>query len=160
VSTSSKPEGHRTTAGQSRKAAGTKTFTDLLSSLLLRRPAKQPDEDLDDLRQGTTLFVSVFSRRGRRFKQGRLALQLGASDPAIWHPYRPFRGYGPGIPLSQPYDVQTVGPVTGPGSWAVERELFQLITLHAADQLWELAVPTVDIELVCMAMRRADHRTD
>lgn len=160
MSTSSKPENHRTTAGQARNAAGTKTFTDLLSSSLLRRPAEQPDEDLDGLRRGTTLFVSAFSRRGRRFKQGRLLLQSGAPDPAVWHPYRPFRGHGPGIPLSQPYDVRTVGPVTGPGSWVVKRELFQLITLRAADQLWELAVPTVDVELVRMVVSATSHRSD
>lgn len=160
VSTSSKPENHRTTAGQARNASGTKAFTDLLSSLIRRRPAKQPDEDLDDLRQGTTLFVSAFSRRGRRFKQGRLVLQSGAPDPAVWHPYRPFHGHGPGILLSQPYDLRTVGPVTGPGSWVVKRELFQLITLRAADQLWEFAVPTVDVELVRIAVSTASNRSD
>ncbi|MFI6978994.1 hypothetical protein ACIBSV_10395 [Embleya sp. NPDC050154] len=50
--------------------------------------------------------------------------------------------------------------MTGPGSRSIKRGLFHLLTTRADDQLWELAVPTVDIDLVRTALDAANHRAD
>jgi hypothetical protein len=138
-----------------RNAAGTRDLKDVFGSSVLRRPDRRPEADLDDLLLGRPLFVSAFRRRGRRFKQGRLVLELTAPEPVIWRPYRPFRSYGARTSLAQPYSIQSVGPVTGPGGWAIKRDLFRMITVLGASDLWELAVPTIDVELVRTALETA-----
>ncbi|CAM5616627.1 hypothetical protein [Streptomyces narbonensis] len=45
------------------------------------------------------------------------------------------------------------GPVAGPGSRAVDKDLFRLLSLQAADRYWELAVPAADVALVRVALR-------
>lgn len=97
---------------------------------------------------GATLFVSAFVRRTERFEQGRLVLQVSAREPVVWQPYRLFRAYGPAVSLRPPYEVQSVGPVTGPGAWKIKTGLFRAIALYANGEARDLAVPTIDVPLV------------
>ncbi|GGS72841.1 hypothetical protein GCM10010222_12080 [Streptomyces tanashiensis] len=48
------------------------------------------------------------------------------------------------------------GPVVGPGSGVVNKGLFRLLSLQAADRYWELAVPAADVALVRAALRGDD----
>ncbi|MFD8012244.1 hypothetical protein, partial [Streptomyces sp. NPDC059762] len=59
---------------------------------------------------------------------------------------------GGAVALTAPYHAQGVGPVTGPGSLAVDGAVFRLLSVAAADRYWELAVPAVDVPLVRAAL--------
>lgn len=136
------------TAGQARRAAGTVHFADNMRLFFTDRPARLPARDLIDLRHGATLYVSAWAHSGRRFRPGRLVLNLDAPQPVTWQRHRLFRGYGRDTALPEPHVVGKAGPVSGPGSWNVTSHLRRLITVRAGDQLWDLAVPTVDLRLL------------
>ncbi|NML52757.1 hypothetical protein HHL19_16880 [Streptomyces sp. R302] len=96
--------------------------------------------------------MSAFVRDGRRFRQGSLVLDPGAGSPVVWRPYRFPGRRGGAVALTGPFHVHGVGPVTGPGSLAVDRGVFRLLSVDAADRYWELAVPAVDVPLVRAAL--------
>ncbi|MFC9735471.1 hypothetical protein ACFWEO_28165 [Streptomyces roseolus] len=145
--------------GTIRRAAGTVTFLDLLRSpgrLLDRvtgRGGARAEADVAALRAGEGREVSAFVRDGRRFRQGSLVLDPGARSPVVWRPYRFPGRRGPAVALTGPLRVRGEGPVDGPGSPAVDRGAFRLLTVEAADRSWELAVPAVDLPLVRAALR-------
>jgi hypothetical protein len=141
-----------TPAGQARRAAGTTNVRDGARLFLTDRTPRQPADDLVDLEHGAILFVSAPIRRGRRFKPGRLVLQRAAPDPLEWQPYRLFRGYGTGTVLPRPYVITKVGPVSGPGSRWTTAHLFELVTMQAAGEVREFAVPRIDVDLVRAAL--------
>jgi hypothetical protein len=146
------PASLRSTPGKARRAAGSVTFGDVVGALVFRRPARQPTTDTRDLQAGTTLEVSAFARRGERFRQGVLVLDLSAPETVVWRAHRLFSKRGSTIPLSRPFDVESVIPVSGAGSWRIKRLLFRMIVLRADGELWQLAVPTIDVELVRFAL--------
>ncbi|MEV4937607.1 hypothetical protein [Streptomyces zaomyceticus] len=142
-----------------RRAAGTLTFTDLL-----RHPGRlieqftevarpRAEADVAALNAGEAREVSAFARDGRRFRQGSLILDPAAASPVVWQPFRVLGGTGEGIALIAPFHVHGAGPVAGPGSEAVDKGLFRLLSLQAADRHWELAVPSADVALVRAALR-------
>ncbi|MDX2295638.1 MULTISPECIES: hypothetical protein [Streptomyces] len=104
------------------------------------------------LRRGEGRAVSAFVRDGRRFRQGSLVLDPGAESPVVWRPYRFPGRNGRAIALTGPFHVYGVGPVTGPGSLAVDRGAFRLVSVETTDRPWELAVPAVDVPLVRAAL--------
>ncbi|WP_380279091.1 hypothetical protein [Kitasatospora purpeofusca] len=147
--------------GRVRRAAGTQTFTDLL-----RHPGRlaaqftgsaggRAEADVRALHAGEAREVTAFLRDGERFRQGSLVLDPVAAPPVVWRPFRVFGRAGEGVALVAPFHVHGVGPVTGPGSRAIDRRMFRLLSLRAADRPWELAVPVVDVPLVRAALARA-----
>ncbi|MCT4351757.1 hypothetical protein M5362_01240 [Streptomyces sp. Je 1-79] len=142
-----------------RRATGTLTFTDLL-----RHPGRlieqftqaarpRAEADVAALAAGEAREVSAFARDGRRFRPGSLILDPAAGSPVVWQPFRVLGGTGEGVALNAPFHVHGAGPVAGPGSGAVDKALFRLLSLQAADRYWELAVPTADVALVRAALR-------
>ncbi|WP_418955224.1 hypothetical protein [Streptomyces tritici] len=146
-----------------RRAAGSQSFTDLI-----RHPSRLVEQLVGDARQraeadlvawnaGEAREVSAFVRDGRRFRQGSLILDPAATSPVVWRPFRVLGGgSGGGVALVAPFHVHGTGPVTGPGSGAVARGMFRLVSLQAADRDWELAVPAADVTLVRAALRAGD----
>ncbi|MGW5776521.1 hypothetical protein [Streptomyces sp. NPDC003863] len=142
-----------------RRAAGTPAFTDLL-----RHPARLIEQFTGDARHraksdvvafnaGEAREVSAFVRDGHRFRQGSLILDPAAASTVVWRRFRVLGSSGEGVALIAPFHVHGAGPVAGPGSEAVDKRLFRLMSLQAADRYWELAVPTADVDLVRAALR-------
>ncbi|MER5313023.1 hypothetical protein ABT034_35260, partial [Streptomyces sp. NPDC002773] len=142
-----------------RRAAGTLTFTDLL-----RHPGRLIEQFIGDarpraeadvvaLKAGEAREVSAFVRDGHRFRQGSLILDPAAALPVVWRPFRVLGGSGEGVVLVAPFHVHGAGPVAGLGSEVVDKRMFRLLSLQAADRYWELAVPAADLALVRAALR-------
>jgi hypothetical protein len=146
------------TIGRARRAAGTVVFADFFGRHVLRRSAKRPADDLRDLQAGVAIYVSAFPLRAGRFRTGGLVLDLSAPEPVVWREHRPFRSRGPAIPLPVPFDVEAVGPVLGPSSWQINAHLFRMIILYAGGERWAIAVPTIDVDLVRLALAAANGR--
>jgi len=134
------------------------TFTDLL-----RHPGRLIDQltgdagpraeaDVVALNAGEAREVSAFARDGHRFRQGSLILDPAAASPAVWRPFRVLGRSGEGVALVAPFHVHGAGPVAGPGSQAIDKGLFRLLSLQAADRYWELAIPAADVALVRAAL--------
>ncbi|MFI8321781.1 hypothetical protein [Streptomyces sp. NPDC085529] len=69
-----------------------------------------------------------------------------------WRAYRFPGRNGRAIALTGPFHVDGAGPVAGPGSLAVDRGAFRLLSVETTDRPWELAVPAVDVPLVRAAL--------
>lgn len=104
------------------------------------------------LNAGEAREVSAFVRDGQRFRQGSLILNPAAASPVVWRPFRVLGRSGEGVALVGPFHVHGAGPVAGPGSQAVDKGMFRLLSLQAADRYWELAVPAADVALVRAAL--------
>ncbi|MFB7544587.1 hypothetical protein ACWGET_06445 [Streptomyces zaomyceticus] len=111
------------------------------------------EADVAALDAGEAREVSAFARDGHRFRQGSLILDPAAASPVVWKAFRVHGGTGVGIPLIAPFHVHGAGPVAGAGSGGVDKGLFRLLSVQAADRYWELAVPTADVALVRAALR-------
>ncbi|MCX5231262.1 hypothetical protein ABZY16_15880 [Streptomyces sp. NPDC006553] len=131
---------------------------------LLRHPSRlveqftgnardRAEADVVALNAGGAREVSAFIRDGRRFRQGSLILDPAASPSAVWRPFQVLGRAGENIALVAPFHVHGAGPVSGPGSGAVDKGMFRLLSLQAADRYWELAIPAADIALVRAALR-------
>lgn len=127
-------------ASNTRRAAGTQTFTDVLKVWFAgKRP--DPAADLSDLESGVTLQVSCFLRpRGAtsRAKLGTLSLTRG--EPAIW------RG-------RDKNDISLTPPLTLTGSG--ENPIgpkFTAFDLTCATGSFDVHIPTLDVELVKHAL--------
>ncbi|MEU9297620.1 hypothetical protein [Streptomyces sp. NPDC048266] len=142
-----------------RRAAGTLTFTDLL-----RHPGRLIEQFTGDARHraeadvtafnaGEAREVSAFVRDGHRLRQGSLILDPAAALPVVWRPFHVLGRSGEDVALIAPFHVHGAGPVAGPGSEAVDRRVFRLMSLQAADRYWELAIPAADVDLVRAALR-------
>ncbi|MER8041378.1 hypothetical protein [Streptomyces sp. NPDC094032] len=105
------------------------------------------------LNAGEAREVSAFVRDGHRFRQGSLILDPAASPPVVWRPFRLLGRAAEEIALAAPFHVHGAGPVVGPGHAAVDKDMFRLLSLQAADRYWELAVPAADVALVRAALR-------
>lgn len=144
---------------RAQRAAGTQSFTDLL-----RHPSRLVDQLTGDARQraeadiaawndGEAREVTAFVRDGGRLRQGSLILDLAAASPVVWRQFRILGRAGEGVALVAPFHIHGVGPVVGPGSGVVDKRMFRLLSLQAADRYWELAVPATDVPLVRAALR-------
>ena len=142
-----------------RRAAGTQSFTDLL-----RHPSRLIEQLTGDTRRraeadvvawstGEAREVSAFVREDHRLRQGSLILDPAAASPVVWRPIRIFGGFTEDVALVAPFHVHGVGPVVGPGSTAVDKTVFRLLSVQAADRYWELAIPATDAALVRAALR-------
>jgi hypothetical protein len=138
-----------TWAGRPRRAAGSRTLTDVLRVAARRHPAR-PETDIRDPRAGVALRVSAFARRDGWFRQGWLVLDPGAADPVVWQAYRARRPER--LPVPGPYRVWAVTEVAAPDRRWVKDFLFRVVVLDAGAEHWELAVPTVDVPLVRAAL--------
>jgi hypothetical protein len=142
-----------------RRAAGTKTVTDLLLHYEWNRrvarglPATDPALDLADLAEGRPLAVVAHRRVASRMRKGTLILHTGAGDPVVWFAGFPRRS-GTGQPLRAPAEVEAVHEISGADAWRVKKWQFVMIDARAADQPWRLAVPTIDFDLVQAAISR------
>lgn len=127
-------------ASNSRRAAGTQTFTDVLKIWFAgKRP--DPAADLSDLQSGVTLQVSCFLRpKGAtsRPKVGTLSLTRG--EPVIWR-----RRDHHAVTLEPPLTLtRSSEKVTGPK--------FTAFDLACATASFDVQVPTLDVELVKHAL--------
>ncbi|MGW2016801.1 hypothetical protein [Streptomyces sp. NPDC001927] len=142
-----------------RRAAGTQSFTDLLlqPSRLIEQftgaARHRTEADVTALNAGEAREVSAFVRDAHRFRQGSLILDPAAASPVVWRPFRVLRSSGEDVALVAPFHVHGAGPVAGPGSGAVDKGVFRLLSLQAADRYWELAVAATDVDLVRAALR-------
>ncbi|GGY08267.1 hypothetical protein GCM10010299_09410 [Streptomyces tanashiensis] len=143
------------------RAAGTQSFTDLLRlpSRLIEQLSgdarHRAEADVVALNAGEAREVSAFVRDGSRFRQGALVLDPAAASVAVWRPLRVLGSSGEGVALVAPFHVHGAGPVAGPGSGAVDKGMFRLLSVQAADRYWELAIPATDVALVRAALRGA-----
>jgi hypothetical protein len=111
-------------------------------------PATDPVEDLRALFEGHyRLIVGAFRYEDGRWRRGRLTLDAAAADPIIWRKPRNARE-----PLTAPIDVEAVRPITTADNRWIKARLFRIITAYSGGQLWRLAVPTVDVELMRAAI--------
>ncbi|MGW8353322.1 hypothetical protein [Streptomyces wedmorensis] len=144
---------------KARRAAGTQSFTDLLRhpsrliEQLIGDARHRAEADVVSLSAGEAREVSAFVRDGHRLRQGSLILDPAAASPVVWRPFRVLGNSGEDIVLVSPFHVHGAGPVTGPGSAAVDKDMFRLLSLQAADRYWELAIPAADVALVRAALR-------
>ncbi|MFE7582329.1 hypothetical protein ACFU5Y_12330 [Streptomyces gardneri] len=142
-----------------RRAAGTQTFTDLLrhpSRLIeqFRGGARHRAEaDVAAWNAGEAREVSAFVNDGHHFRQGSLILDPAAASPVVWRPFRVLGRSGEDVVLVAPFHVHGAGPVVGSAGLAVDRDMFRLLSLQAADRYWELAIPAADVTLVRAALR-------
>ncbi len=102
---------------------------------------------------GDAREVSALVRDGHRSRQGSLILDPAAAPSVVWRPFRVLGRSGEDIALIAPFHIHGAGPVAGPGSGAVDKGAFRLLSLQAADRYWELAVPAADVALVRAALR-------
>lgn len=145
-----------------RRAAGTKTFTDLILHWSQNRrvarglPATDPALDLVYLGEGQPLAVVAHRRTEERLQPGTLILHHVAVDPIVWFCGRFPRRIGPGAPMRAPIEIDNVYAVSGADAWRVAKRQFTMIDAHADGRAWVIAVPTIDLDLVLTAVSTAD----
>jgi len=141
-----------------RRAAGTKTFTDLMLHYDQNRrvarglPATDPALDLEYLAAGEPLAVVAHRREDSRLRRGRLILHLPAAEPIAWFPGFPRRA-ATGVPMRTPINVDSMDEVSGNDKWRVSSAQFVVISAHAGAEPWTLAVPVFDLDLVLAAFK-------
>jgi hypothetical protein len=140
-----------------RRAAGTKTFTDLMLHWEQNRrvsrglPATDPALDLEYLAAGEPMAVVAHRRDESRLRPGTLILHTQASEPITWFSGRFPRRVGSGLPMRAPIDVNEIREIDGRDKWRVKSWQFIVIDAHAAGEPWTLAVPVIDLDLVLAA---------
>jgi hypothetical protein len=140
-----------------RRAAGTKTFTDLLLNYEQNRrvsrglPATNPALDLEYLAAGEPMAVAAHRRVDSRLRPGTLILHLQAAEPITWFPGRFPRRAKSGHPMRTPIEVDAVSEVAGRDKWRVKSWMFTVINARAGGEPWTLAVPIIDLDLVLAA---------
>ncbi|MER7541000.1 hypothetical protein ABTX77_40555 [Streptomyces sp. NPDC097704] len=102
---------------------------------------------------GEVREVSGFVRDGHRFRQGSLILAPAVVPTVVWRRFRVLGSSAEGVALIAPFHVHGAGPVAGPGSEAVDKRLFRLMSLQAADRYRELAISAADVDPVRAALR-------
>lgn len=123
-----------------RRAAGTQTFTDVLKIWFAgKRPA--PAADLGDFRSGTTLQVSCFLRAQGETARGKLGtLSLTSGQPVIWRGRdKKVVTVDPPVTLTESRE-ESVGPK------------FTAFVLACAAGSFVVQIPTLDVELVKTAL--------
>ncbi len=139
-----------------RRAAGTKTFTDLMLNYEQNRrvsrglPATDPALDLEYLAAGEALAVLAHRRVDSRLRKGMLILCTQAAEPITWFPGFPRRPKS-GLSMRPPITVDVVGDVSGKDAWRVKAGMSAVINAHAGGEPWTLAVRTIDLDLVLAA---------
>ncbi|MEU6324431.1 hypothetical protein [Streptomyces sp. NPDC047009] len=143
-----------------RRAAGTKTFTDLMLHWEQNRrvsrgpPATDPTLDLAYLAYlaaGEPMAVVAHRRDESRLRPGTLILHTQAGEPITWFSGRFPRRVGSGLPMRAPIDVNEIREVDGRDKWRVKSQQFIVIDTHAEGEPWSLAVPVIDLDLVLAA---------
>jgi hypothetical protein len=139
-----------------RRAAGTKTFADLMLNYEQNRrvsrglPATDPALDLQYLAAGEPMAVLAHRRDDSRLRKGTLILHTQAAEPITWFPGFPRRAKS-GLPVRPPIEVDAVSEVSGGDKWRVKSWTSIVINAHAGGQPWTLAVPIIDLDLVLAA---------
>lgn len=145
-------------ADRARRAAGTKTFTDLMVHYDQNRrvarglPATDPALDLEYLAAGEPLAVVAHRRDESRLRKGTLILRTQAAEPIVWFPGFPRRART-GVPMRMPIEVDSVDEVSGGDKWRVKAWQYVVVTAHAGGEPWTLAVPIIDLDLVLAAFK-------
>lgn len=138
--------------GRARRAAGTKTFVDLMLHYEQNRrvargvPATDPARDLEYLAAGEPLAVVAHRREESGLRRGTLILHIRAAEPITWFPGFPRRA-GTGLPMRTPVEVGSVDEVGGHDRWRVKSWQYVVVNAHANGQPWTLAVPVIDLVL-------------
>ena len=128
-------------ASNSRRAAGTQTFSDVLKVWSgIKRP--NPAQDLDDFSAGVTLEVSCFLRPlGDASARSRLGmLQLTQGQPVTWQ-----RSRKEPVALRPPLTLNDSNENANQPTLAA----FNLLT---ASESYSVQIPTLDLELVKHAL--------
>jgi hypothetical protein len=139
-----------------RRAAGTKTVTDLLLNREMNRrvsrglPATDPALDLEYLAAGEAMAVLAHRQVDAQLRKGTLILRTRAADPITWFPGFPRRAKS-GLSMRLPIEVDEIGDVSGDDKWRVRSGISVVINAHAGGEPWTLAVRTIDLDLVLAA---------
>jgi hypothetical protein len=139
-----------------RRAAGTKTVTDLMLNYEQNRrvsrglPATDPALDLEYLAAGEALAVLAHRRVDSQLRKGMLILRTQGAEPITWFPGFPRRAKS-GLSMRPPITVDVVGDVSGKDAWRVRAGMSVVINAHAGGEPWTLAVRTIDLDLVLAA---------
>lgn len=142
---------------ETRRAAGTKSFMDLMTHRDWNRrvarglPATDPAADLVHLAAGDRILVRAVRKDGSGFQRGVLALN-DRPYPLTWYPGRLGRPSAAGVALHEPIQVDDVRFLEGAEAWKLRLDMFRVVQLHAAGQPLALAVPHIDLELVLTAL--------
>jgi hypothetical protein len=70
----------------------------------------------------------------------------------VWEHYRFLLGYRAMKSLYPPYEIRSVEPVAGRGSWNVDKGIFRAVVLSAGSESVEIAVPEIDLEFLQYAV--------
>lgn len=144
---------------QPRNTAGTRSIPDVIRDPqqwwwgIQGGNPKVAEQDLRDLRQGHPLQAVAHLRRGRFFRQGLLVMHFAATERLTWRKWRPFLTDAPPIPVPTPVGAVAVRE---PSSFQ-ERQLgdVHIIDFRVGGQEWEMAVVTIDVPVITIALREA-----
>lgn len=145
-------------ADRARRAAGTKTFTELMLHYEQNRrvarglPATDPALDLEYLAAGEALAVVAHRRDESRLRRRTLILHTQAAEPIVWFPGFPRRARA-SLPVRTPIEVDSVDEVSGNDKWRVKSWQYVVVNAHAGREPWTLAVPIIDLDLVLAAFK-------
>jgi hypothetical protein len=145
-----------------RRAAGTRTASDVAKALFRGPSAAAAAADRDGFRAGEGRTVSCFLKGSgdpwpRRKRQGSLDLMPGE---IAWRPY--WSLHRQPIPITERIEsLQVRDP--GPAEWnlkqggnirGIQVPAFQVIVCKTDRGVLELSVPSTDVDLVITALRR------
>jgi len=146
-------------------AAGTRSFLDTFKTRSLKPKRATIEADLRAIQNGEARTVSCFLRnpdaQPNRFRQGSLHL---TADDATWHPFWKNRDETIALdsPLQsfrvRPRDPSTDRNIKSGGIFRPEGLLswagFSVLQCVTSTEVFELAVPTVDLPLVTFFLER------
>ncbi|ASU58219.1 hypothetical protein [Nocardiopsis dassonvillei] len=143
----------------SRNTAGTRSIPDIIRDPrqwwwgLIGGNPEVARQDLHDLRQGLPLHSVAHLRHGGSFVQGVLVMHFAATERLTWREWRPLRTYAAPVPVPGPTEVLGVRE---PASFreAVLGDV-RVIRFRAGAQVWEMAVVTMDVDVVTTALTEA-----
>jgi len=137
------------TAG--RRAAGTRTFLDVLRAWALL-PQSTPEKDLAALSRGDALIVAARLHCDDGWHRGSLRIAMTSDTPLSWIERQSSNSVTFGLPVRL-RDVRLA--FTWEHRHVGKALQSRVLVFNASGHLWQMAVPTIDVPLVREAFRSA-----